>query len=643
MSKRLQPNDFEFFTSVSQVSLNPEGRLAAFTATKPSLTSNDYRSWVEVYDVTSGERVFASQGNKDLLPRWSPSGKRLYFLRVSDDMRIHLVEHTLGDGTRTLLTLEKPIKDYRICCDDVAYAIVQDVKGAPDPDLIYTEETQVWHDGAGFITHIITRLYRIDLRSGYMEPLTGPEHNVLNFDVNGECTRGVLALAENKASPLLSRLYLFKPPSLELKQLAGGAEYFVEGISVEGSLAAISAHKMERGLTTHTRLLLIDLDKDDIILYDTPLGKAVGGRIYNDVEGPAFSFTKPRIAGGKVYFTLSDGGRIPLYVWEGGNTYRELMSEESVVLDFDIAGNTVAYTRSDGVTPVELYSLDLNRMSIKKITNYNQWLNQFKLSKPTHFSFVASDGTPVEGWVLRPVERRLDINGKSPAILEIHGGPKNKYGHSFMFEHQLLASQGFYVIYMNPRGSDGYSEDFADIRFRYGERDYEDIMEGINHVLNHEDGIDPERLGVAGISYGGFMTNWIITHTDTFKVAVSEDGISTWLGEYGVADIGFLFVPDQIGGTPFNNREAMERKSPVYYAHNVKTPTLFIHGLNDYRCYLEQALVMHTTLKHLGKKSAIALFKDSSHTFSMTGKPKARLKRYQLILDWFEKHLGVKT
>ncbi|MEM2595499.1 MAG: S9 family peptidase, partial [Sulfolobales archaeon] len=221
-----------------------------------------------------------------------------------------------------------------------------------------------------------------------------------------------------------------------------------------------------------------------------------------------------------------------------------------------------------------------------------------------------------------------------------HGGPKSKFGYAFMFEFHLLSSRGFYVLYINPRGSDGYSEDFADIRLKYGERDLEDILEGLDYALSLEPGIDPERVGVTGLSYGGFMTNWVVTRTDRFKAAVSQNGISMWLTEYGVTDIGFYFVPDQIGATPFSEPELLQVKSPIYYVENVKTPVLFIHSMNDYRCFIDQSIAMHTALKHLNKESALALFREGGHTFAWTGKPRARYKRYKIMLEWFEKHLG---
>lgn len=639
MSKVLKPSDFELFTAVAHVSINkPHSNMVAFTAVKPSITSNDYLSRVEVYNLEKGVNVFTSQGGKDALPRWSPDGSKLYYLSVGSDGKHQLVEHIVGDGSRAVFVLDKPIKDYRVCGDGTAFMLMQDYRETPDPDYIYTNAIQVWHDGVGFTYHTVTRLYRVDLHSGSMDPVTGLEGDVIAFDVDRECCVGVVAIAERREAPFLSRLYLLDARTLKLDPLLS-EEYFVMSVSVEGSLAALAAHRMERGLTSHLRLMVVDLSKKEVVRYETPMGKAVVGVVYNDVGGPAFTLPKPRVFDERVYFTLSEGGRNTLYVWEPGLDYRPLILDEAVVLDFDVDGSRVVYVRSDDATPLELYKLDLSTMSEARLTNYNKWLSQYRLSKPKYFRFEASDGAPVEGWVMEPVERKHEVNGKSPAILVIHGGPKNKYGYSFMFEYQLLAASGYYVIYMNPRGSDGYSEEFADIRYHYGERDFMDLMEGLDHVLKNHPQIDPGRLGVGGISYGGFMTNWVITHTDRFKAAVSEDGISYWLGDYGVTDIGFIFVPDQICETPIKNPEVLEVKSPTHYVENVKTPVLFIHGLNDYRCYIDQALVMYTALRHLGKEAAIALFKDSPHAFSMVGKPSTRLKRYELLLRWYEKHL----
>ena len=213
------------------------------------------------------------------------------------------------------------------------------------------------------------------------------------------------------------------------------------------------------------------------------------------------------------------------------------------------------------------------------------------------------------------------------------------YGYGYMHEFQVLANAGYVVFYVNPRGSEGYSEEFKDIRFRYGERDYRDLMEAVDYVLTHHPFIDPEKLGVTGGSYGGFMTNWIITQTSRFKAAVTQRSICNWVSFYGTTDIGYYFGPDQISGTPWDNLEQYWEKSPIKYVANIETPLLIIHSIEDYRCWLDQAFQLFTALKVLGKKVEMVLFPKENHDLSRRGRPKHRVERLKHILRWFNEHL----
>ena len=187
-----------------------------------------------------------------------------------------------------------------------------------------------------------------------------------------------------------------------------------------------------------------------------------------------------------------------------------------------------------------------------------------------HFTFEASDGANIEGWLIKPYGWR---EGKSyPAIFDIHGGPRSKYGYAPMFEHQIYAAEGYAVVYANIRGSDGYDQEFADIRTRYGTRDYQDFMEMVDHALGAYDWIDQTRIAVTGLSYGGFMTNWVIGHTDRFRCALSQNSICNWVSFFGTTDIGFHFGPDQIGGDPWSNPEAYAEKSPTQLREERQDP-----------------------------------------------------------------------
>jgi len=213
------------------------------------------------------------------------------------------------------------------------------------------------------------------------------------------------------------------------------------------------------------------------------------------------------------------------------------------------------------------------------------------------------------------------------------------FGPSFMEEFQLYVSSGYAVVFTNPRGSDGYDEGFADIRGRYGERDYQDLMEAVDYVLGKFDFLDPERIGVAGGSYGGFMTNWIVTQTDRFRAAATMRSISDWISMFGTTDIGFYFVEDQIGCSPLLDIAKCIEKSPITHASNVKTPTLIIHSMNDYRCWMDQALIFFTALKKVGVPTRLVLFPKEDHDLSRKGKPKHRVERLKELISWFDKWL----
>jgi dipeptidyl aminopeptidase/acylaminoacyl peptidase len=243
----------------------------------------------------------------------------------------------------------------------------------------------------------------------------------------------------------------------------------------------------------------------------------------------------------------------------------------------------------------------------------------------------------IDGWVIKPVD--FDVGSKYPAILDVHGGPKTADGDIYFHEMQYWASHGYFVLFCNPRGSDGRGNEFADIRGKYGTIDYDDLMKFTDSVLEKYNNIDKNRLGVTGGSYGGFMTNWIIGHTDRFKAAASQRSISNWVSDFGTTDIGFYFNPNEVGGNPWNNIDKYWEHSPLRYADKVKTPTLFIHSDEDHRCWMGEGLQMFTALKYFGVESRLCLFHGENHELSRSGKPKHRIRRLKEITEWFDSHL----
>lgn len=284
----------------------------------------------------------------------------------------------------------------------------------------------------------------------------------------------------------------------------------------------------------------------------------------------------------------------------------------------------------------ELYRLE--ETGWVPVSHFNTELcARYSLQKPKRLAFPHSLG--MEGFVLLPDD--YDPSQKYPAILDIHGGPRTVYGQVLYHEMQYWAALGFIVFFCNPRGGDGRGDAFADIRGQYGGPDYDDLMAFTDAVLKAYPAIDPERLGVTGGSYGGFMTNWIIGHTQRFKAAATQRSIMNWTSFYGTSDIGFYFATDQCGTDTFSQAgfAKMWEHSPMKYINSVSTPTLIIHSDEDYRCPLEQAMQLYVGLKDRGIDTEMYIFKGENHELSRSGKPRARTRRLTAIADWMCRYL----
>lgn len=202
-----------------------------------------------------------------------------------------------------------------------------------------------------------------------------------------------------------------------------------------------------------------------------------------------------------------------------------------------------------------------------------------------------------------------------------------------------LAGQGYFVLFCNPRGSEGKGNDFAEIRGKYGTYDYDNLMQFTDLCIEKYPAIDSSRLGVTGGSYGGFLTNWIIGHTDRFKAAVSQRSIANWISFAGISDISISFGEDQMAADIWSNPEKMWWHSPLRYADKVTTPTLFIHSDQDYRCNISEGYQMFTALKRFGVDTRMCVFHGECHDLSRSGKPIHRKRRLWEITTWFDDRL----
>ncbi|MBR5004308.1 MAG: S9 family peptidase, partial [Erysipelotrichaceae bacterium] len=406
----------------------------------------------------------------------------------------------------------------------------------------------------------------------------------------------------------------------EDEMMLQSAWYFNEGILLMGNKV------ITHGLNENGRFYFLK-DNEMTLLYDNVM--STHNSVGSDCRYGGGAGSK--VVGDKFYYTTTkDKDGIIVSIDKKGNYKEELLLDGSVDC-FDIQNGKIYYIAMKDGALQELYCDN------QKLTDLNtDVLKDTYVAKYQEIPFE-NDGMAFTGWVLLPKD--YDPNKKYPAILDIHGGPKTAYGTVFYHEMQLWANMGYFVFFTNPRGSDGKDNDFMDIFGKYGTIDYDDLMRFTDVVLETYPAIDSSKVGVTGGSYGGFMTNWIIGHTDRFACAATQRSISNWISFYGTSDIGMFFAEDQIHGNVFNKPEKLWEHSPLKYADNIVTPTLFIHSDEDYRCPLEQGLQLYTAIVDKGIDTRFVLFHGENHELSRGGKPKHRVRRLEEITDWMEKYL----
>jgi dipeptidyl aminopeptidase/acylaminoacyl peptidase len=303
----------------------------------------------------------------------------------------------------------------------------------------------------------------------------------------------------------------------------------------------------------------------------------------------------------------------------------------------------VAYIWGHFTDPGQVWFWDMAGEEQRQLTHLNEaWLSQVDLGEIEEVWFKGPDGNDLQGWILKPPG--FDPGQRYPSILEIHGGPWLQYGELFMHEFYTLAANGYVVYFTNPRGGQGYGEEHGRaIHHSWGDRDYADVMGWADYV-SELPYIDKEQMGVTGGSYGGFMTAWIIGHTNRFKAAVAQRVVSNAISFWGSSDVGFLFEdPWADCQPPWENFAAYWRQSPIAFIGNATTPTLVIHSEQDMRCNLEQGTQLFLALRRLGVETEMVIFPEESHGLSRGGRTDRRVERLRHFVRWFDRYLkGVK-
>jgi dipeptidyl aminopeptidase/acylaminoacyl peptidase len=637
LPRKLEIDDLDKFVMPSNPCLSPSGENLAFVVTR--IRENSFFSTLYIVDSEDGgsKRYFDNAVN----PSWSPDGSQIFFLSdrgMKEGDRGTGIWVTNLCGEPRLVTTARGGIEQPSWNGDGSKILFLSYVGEEQVDERVIDDLPFYIDGVGWTDHRKLQLHSVDVSSGIVTQLTDGEADVVSFSPSNK--GGSVCYTVSKIGPIsMGRVELHV---LDTKN--GGSRLILSshaisrlGWSPEDDFIYFFGNDFSHGFAAHSSVWVIKPAHGEPINLTSKLDRDVTGGLISDLVSPFTGPPSQPYYDDHIYFLVSDRGKINIQRVDVKTAEIEPVLEgDFSISEFSISKGRIAYVKTNIDEPPEVWLR--NGEKEQRVTSLSAAVKEsIALQRGEHFTLKASDGEDLDGWLIKP--RGWRRGGKYPAILEIHGGPKAMYGYAPMFDFQVWAAAGYAVIYMNPRGSDGYSQGFAELEKRFGTRDYQDLIEAVRFVVDTNEWIDGDRLGVTGMSYGGYMTNWIIGHTDLFRCAISQNGISSHLDMFGVSDIGYFFTTHLFGSDPWNDPETWKERSPITYAPNVETPTLFIHSMFDYRCPVDQSMQMFTALKYLGKPTRLILYNEGSHLFKFFGPPAIRKKRLRDILDWFNQYL----
>ncbi|WP_373895578.1 S9 family peptidase [Virgibacillus natechei] len=642
----------------------PDGNAYTYVSTRIN-DNNDYESHLFFQNLGEKEAKQWTFGDaKNSNPSFSPDGKKVIFQSNRSGLPQLWMLNTYGGEAQQLTTFKNGAgnpnwsKDGRYIIFTASLDADDDVQRQKEQSKeerqkeaeakrkqpLVIKRLDHKSDANGFHNAKRAQLILFDTENGEFTQLTtaDADHSYQDISPDGNTILIAANLNEDADYENTNDLFLFHRLTKDITKLTNGqGAYHSASFSPNGGKISCLGHEYTHAGATQNELYLFDVETGVRTClseeWDMQLGDVMIGdmRLGNSTTGPVWSKDEDRL-----FFIASDYGATGLYQVSVNGDLEVLYKEANHVFGFSYDAESEAFILgiSTPTNPCNFYRLN-NGFELKRLTNANAtFLEEVSIAEPETLTVTAEDGWEIQGWLLRPYG--FEEGKKYPLVLEIHGGPHMMYGQSFFHELQLLAAKGYVVLYINPRGSYGYGQTFVDaVRSDYGGGDYTDLMSAVDYALENYSFIDETRLGVTGGSYGGFMTNWIVGHTNRFKAAVTQRSISNWLSFYGVSDIGYFFTKWEIGKNLMEDPEKLWSFSPLKYAENVETPLLILHGENDYRCPIEQGEQLFTTLKHLRKNVEFVRFPDSSHELSRSGKPEMRIERLNHICRWFEENL----
>lgn len=670
----MRPHDIGRLSSVGSPAVSPDGSMVAYVLARVDPERNRYRSavWLVPSDGSRPPWQLTAGDQEDSAPTWSPDGRHLAYTSSRGDAperryTVRVLPLASGGETITLITREESIGGLTWSPDGSRLAFrsrVRDHRYAEDDErarpprrvdrLFPRLDNEGWTIDRPAHLHVVA----VDGSGSERQVTFGPwDHGAPAWSPDG--TRLALTAARHADADLdvVNDLWVLdvdvalappaepsaqppgKPPSSGegpgLRRLtATDGAYDWPSWSPDGSTLA-ALHIPGRIGFWHTQVTLVDVASGARRTPTTVLDRNCAP--YPGARAPVWD-------GDALYFGVEDGGCVHLYRLRG-DTCEPAVTGTRWITGYDARAGVLAFSATSSTEPTEISAVSAGEE--RQLTTHQSAFRTSCLALPAEkFTVKSGDGCALDAWVVLPPG--VPPGERRPVLVNVHGGPHTQYGERWFDEFQLYAAAGFVVVYTNPHGSTGYSQEFAraimsplsseDPGTGWGGIDYDDVLAVLDAALERYPVADPTRVGIMGGSYGGYLTSWAIGHTDRFAAACSERAVNNLLSEEWSSDAAGYFR-FELGVGHLEHSEEYLRMSPITYVKDITTPVLILHSESDLRCPTEQADCLWVALRLLGKDVEYYRFPAESHELTRSGSPRHRVQRAEIILEFFRRRL----
>ena len=633
-------NDAISLKTVRSPQISPDGKWIAFTVSELNLEKDKSETRVWIIPAVGGDAiVMTSKDYSAGQPRWSPDNKHLSFLAAKNDGKTQVwtlnrqggesqqltkvIQGVSGhewspDGKRLLLSIRDPKPE----------ELTKDKKDDKKAKPFIIDRLQFKRDYKGYLDRYRTHLYTyvpgdstaIQITSGDFDdtsPVWKPDGKSIAFVSNrtdnpdGNNNSDIWIVSADNTDKGQTLLQVTKNENADRSP-----EW-----SPDGNYITYTTVTDKKAIWYATQKLAI-------ISASGGKPRFLAEKLDRNISSPKFS------PDGKViYFMLEESGTSKIAsISPSGKNFRRIIKGDISIRDYAMNGNFIFPLLGKSLQPHEIYRYRNDKLV--KLTGLNDVIISH-MQKPTveKVTFKSTDDTSIEGFIVKPIG--FDPTMKYPTILWNHGGPVSQYEFSFHTIAQLFAANGYVTLLINPRGSSGYGQAFSEVIFAdWGNKDYQDVMAGLDYAI--ESGyVDTERLGVGGWSYGGMLTNYVITKSDRFKGAISGASAALYRANYGHDHYQLLWEMEL--GLPWENADAWERISPFNQVANIYTPTLWIGGSDDWNVPIINSEHMYQAMKRLGRETQLVVYPGEHHGLR---RPSFIKDRYERFLNWFDEHVN---